>query len=198
MKKIVTLAWILLFALSAQSQRTIYLFNGTNLRGWTVYGTEKWYVEKGSIVCESGSEKKYGYLVTDSVFRNFELTLRFKQEAEGNSGVFFRSSINGLNASGWQVEVATPNGNTGAIYEANGRGWLAKPQPDAAKYLKPGKWNALKIQVLNDRITTWLNGHQMIDMADTKIGMGKGHIALQVHEGGDVKLRWKDIILKEL
>ena len=34
------------------------------------------------------------------------------QEANGNSGVFFRSTVDGTKVSGWQVEVAPP----GSIY----------------------------------------------------------------------------------
>ena len=30
------------------------IFNGKNLDGWTIHGTEKWYVDKGELVCESG------------------------------------------------------------------------------------------------------------------------------------------------
>ena len=47
------------------------LFNGKDLSGWTVYGTEKWYVEDGLLVCESGPDKGYGYLGTKENFKNF-------------------------------------------------------------------------------------------------------------------------------
>lgn len=199
MKKILFLIAIALFTLTTvQAQRTIALFNGYNLNGWTVHGTEKWYVEKGQLVCESGPDKQYGYLSTDTSFKNFELTLKFKQEANGNSGVFFRSSIEGVKISGWQVEVAPLNQHTGGIYESYGRGWLAKPKPEDEKWLKPGKWNTLKIRVVDDRVTTWLNGHQMVDLTDSKIGAGQGFIALQIHDGGGIKVRWKDIFLTEL
>ncbi|MEE6185882.1 hypothetical protein PIECOFPK_00979 [Mycovorax composti] len=199
MKKILFLIAIALFTLTTvQAQRTIALFNGYNLNGWTVHGTEKWYVEKGQLVCESGPDKQYGYLSTDTSFKNFELTLKFKQEANGNSGVFFRSSIEGVKISGWQVEVAPLNQHTGGIYESYGRGWLAKPKPEDEKWLKPGKWNTLKIRVVDDRVTTWLNGHQMVDLTDSKIGAGRGFIALQIHDGGGIKVRWKDIFLTEL
>ena len=36
----------------------ISLFNGKDLSGWKVHGTEKWYVEDGDLVCESGPEEK--------------------------------------------------------------------------------------------------------------------------------------------
>ena len=182
------------FLLSAQEK----IFNGKDLTGWTIHGTEKWYVKKGELVCESGPDKGYGYLSTNQAYKNFELTLRFRQEANGNSGVFIRSSIEGVKISGWQVEVAPAGHHTGGIYESYGRGWLIKPKPEDEKYLKVGKWNKLKIRVANDEITTWLNGHEMINLKDEMIGKGEGFIALQIHDGGGIKVRWKDIRVNKL
>ena len=156
-------------------------------------GTEKWYVQNGELNCESGPDKQYGYLSTDQSYKNFELTLDFKQEANGNSGVFFRSSIEGVKISGWQVEVAPLNGHTGGVYESYGRGWLIQPSAEGEKALKPGEWNTLKIRVVEDQVTTWLNGKQMITLKDEKIGQGNGFIALQIHDGGGIKVRWRNI-----
>ena len=55
------------------------LFNGTDLKGWEAYGTEKWYVEDGLLICESGPDKKYGYLATRDYYDDFDLTVEFKQ-----------------------------------------------------------------------------------------------------------------------
>ncbi|MBN8864280.1 MAG: DUF1080 domain-containing protein [Sphingobacteriales bacterium] len=174
------------------------IFNGKDLTGWTAHGTEKWYVEKGELICESGPDKQYGYLSTNKAYKNFELTLQFKQEANGNSGVFFRSSIDGVKISGWQVEVAPAGQHTGGIYESYGRGWLIQPDSVREKALKEGKWNKMRIRVVNDNVTTWLNGKQMITLSDARIGAGNGFIALQIHDGGGIKVRWKDIRIKEL
>ena len=95
-----------------------HIFNGENLDGWTVHGTELWYVEDGELVCESGPDAQYGYLRTDRTYADFELTLEFKQEEDGNSGVFFRSTIEGVRISGWQAEVAPPGLYSGGIYES--------------------------------------------------------------------------------
>ena len=179
-------------------QKAISIFNGKDLSGWTINGSEKWYVEKGKLVCESGPDKQYGYLSTNKNYKNFELTLQFKQEANGNSGVFFRSSIEGVKISGWQCEVAPINLHTGGIYESYGRGWLRQPNPLHEKYLKTGKWNTLKLLVAGDEVTTWLNGHMMVGMKDEKIGAGNGFIALQIHDGGGIKVIWKNIKIKEL
>ena len=179
-----------------QSAKSI--FNGKDLQGWTIHGTEKWYVDKGEMVCESGPDKQYGYLSTDKKYKNFEFQVQFKQEANGNSGVFIRSSIEGTKISGWQVEVAPVNNHTGGIYESYGRGWLIQPKPEDEKYLKTGKWNEMRILVKNDEVTSFLNGHQMVTFKDEKIGKADGFIALQIHDGGGIKVRWKNFKMKEL
>jgi len=174
------------------------IFNNKDLSGWIVYGTEKWYVENGLLVCESGPEKKYGYLGTDNFYKNFVLSLDFKQEANGNSGVFFRSTVVGTKVSGWQVEVAPPGLHTGGIYESYGRGWLIKPDEGKDSSLKMGSWNNLKVKVYQDTVTTWLNGKMMISLSDQKIGKANGRIALQIHDGGGIKVKWKNIKIQEL
>jgi len=186
------------FAATTLSAQSNSLFNGKDLTGWTVHGTEKWYVEDGLLVCESGPDKQYGYLSTDKSYKNFVLTLKFKQEANGNSGVFIRSGIEGVKISGWQVEVAPKGNHTGGIYESYGRGWLIQPKPKDEKKLKTGKWNTLKIQALGDEVTTWLNGRQMVYLRDEKMGKGEGFIALQIHDGGGIKVRWKDLMIQEI
>ena len=173
------------------------IFNGKDLTGWTIYGTEKWYVEDGLLVCESGPDKEYGYLGTDKEYTDFELTLEFKQGADGNSGVFFRSSIEGTRITGWQAEVAPPGNNTGGIYESYGRGWIIKPDPELDKHLKFGEWNTMKIRVVGGLVETWLNGQKMITLEDEKIGKAKGKIALQIHSGGGIKVQWRNINIEE-
>jgi len=193
--------FIILFSLatmaSATAQKTS-LFNGSDLEGWNIHGTEKWYVAAGVLICESGPEEKYGYLSTDKFYDDFILTLEFKQEANGNSGVFFRSTLDGIKISGWQVEVAPPNHNTGGIYESYGRGWLIKPAAKKDKVLKMGEWNKMKIRVVGEKVTTWLNGKKMVCLSDEKIGAGKGVIALQIHSGGGIKVMWRNINIKTL
>lgn len=174
------------------------LFNGKDLTGWKIHGTEKWYVDKGMLVCESGPDKEYGYLSTEKAYKNFILDYEFKLEANGNSGVFIRSSIDGTKITGWQVEVAPPGSSTGGIYESYGRGWLIKPTAEDEKVLSPDGWNKAKIRVINDEVTTWLNGKQMVTLKDAKLGAGQGSIALQIHSGGGIKVRWKNIIINEL
>jgi len=197
-KKIISLLIFLPAFLLTIAQQKQSLFNGKNLDGWTIHGTEKWYVDKGELVCESGPDKQYGYFSTNKKYKNFSLSVTFKQEANGNSGVFFRSSIEGVKIQGWQVEVAPKDMHTGGIYESYGRGWLIQPKPEQEKYLKPGEWNTMLIKVVNDEVTTWLNGQMMVNLKDETIGKGEGFIALQIHDGGGIKVRWKDLTIQEL
>ena len=184
--------------LNINLNKTASLFNGKDLTGWEIYGTEKWYVEDGNLVCESGPDEQYGYLSTNKKFKAFDLTLEFQQEANGNSGVFFRSSIEGTKITGWQAEVAPPNHNTGGIYESYGRGWLIKPDPEKDKALKMGEWNTMRIKAMGDNVTTWVNGQEMITITDAKIGAATGQVALQIHDGGGIKVRWRNLQIREL
>lgn len=196
--RIIVFIGMLALLLENSFAQKIDLFNGKDLEGWSIYGTEKWYVENGLLVSESGPDAEYGYLGTSETFKNFELTVEFKQEADGNSGVFFRSSIEGTKITGWQAEVAPPGNNTGGIYESYGRGWLIKPDPDKDKALKFGDWNKMKIRVVDGTVTTWLNGTTMITLNDDKIGEADGIIALQIHSGGGIKVYWRNVSIEKL
>ncbi|MBK9013764.1 MAG: DUF1080 domain-containing protein [Saprospiraceae bacterium] len=183
---------------AAADDKSISLFNGKDLTGWVNYGREKWYVEDGMLVCESGMYKEYGYLGTEQKFKDFDLTLEFKQEANGNSGVFFRSSIEGTKITGWQAEVAPKGQHTGGIYESYGRGWLIQPIPSLEEMLKENEWNTMRVRCVGDEVTTYLNGIEMITLKDEKIGQADGIIALQIHDGGGIKVRWRNIRVVQL
>jgi hypothetical protein len=188
---------ILISGFTAPSKKQS-LFNGKDLTGWKIYGTEKWFVENGLLVCESGPDKQYGYLATEKFYKNFDLTLEFLQEADGNSGVFFRSTIEGTKIAGWQCEVAPKGHDTGGIYESYGRGWLKQIDDDKENILKPGEWNSMRIRVVGDKVQTWLNGQPMVDFADEKIGQANGSIALQIHDGGGIRVKWRNMLIEEI
>lgn len=180
------------------------LFNGKDLSGWKNYGQEKWYVENGEIVCES-LHREYGYLGTEKTYKNFDLTVDFKQERDGNSGLFFRSVIpEGIAIKGWQAEVAPPGSNSGRIYESGrldgpGRGWITPavtPEQNAA--LKYGDWNTMRVLADGDHVRTWLNGVLVADLTDEHIGKAEGMIALQIHSGDDIKVRWRNLKIRVL
>lgn len=176
------------------------LFNGKDLTGWIVYGTSPWYVnENGELVCESGEDNTYSYLGTDMYYDDFDLTVEFKQESSGNSGVFVRSIVpEGVTVNGWQVEVAPPGYDTGGVYESYGRGWLYQIPEEKENILKYGEWNTMRIRLEGDHLQSWLNGEPMTDLTDDKIGKGQGRICLQIHDGGGIKVCWRNLRIKTL
>jgi len=198
MKKLGILILLIAMGCNTESKKEKSLFNGKDLTGWEVYGTEKWYVEDGILVSESGPDEEYGYLATKEHYKNFELNVEFKQEANGNSGVFIRSTIEGVKVSGWQVEVAPKGFHTGGVYESYGREWLIKPSSEKEEILKEGEWNHMKIIANGDNLTSYLNGVEMIAITDDIIGKGVGSIALQIHSGGGIKVKWRNLVIKEL
>ena len=176
------------------------LFNGKDLTGWENNGTELWYVnEDGLMVCESGPDKAYGYLATREYYNDFDLTVEFKQLANGNSGIFFRSFVEPpVKVHGWQCEVAPKGNDSGGIYESYGRGWLAQIPDEKENILKEGEWNTMRLRVEGDHVQTWLNGEPMVDLTDEKIGDAQGRIALQIHDGGGIKVLWKNLKITKL
>ena len=150
-------------------------------------------------MCESGPDKQYGYLATRKYYNDFDLTLEFKQLANGNSGVFFRSFVEPpVKVHGWQCEVAPKGNDTAGIYESYGRGWLVQIPDEKENIIREGEWNTLRLRVVGDRGQTWLNGQPMVDITDAKIGAAQGRIALQIHDGGGIKVQWRIIRITEL
>jgi hypothetical protein len=202
------LATVLLLGIGAAKQRPeesgwTPLFNGRDLSGWKNNGVEKWVVDQGTILCES-TANKYGYLTTEKTYRDFTLRLKFKSEAAGNSGVFVHARIIGMDPEhgpdieGMQVEVdPNPGKHTGGLYESGGRGWVAMPTAEGEQALKAGDWNNLEVSVQGAHVITRLNGVKIVDFTDATPKFTDGSIGLQIHTGGGVKMRWKDIYVKQ-
>ena len=196
---------LLTVAAVAQSpgQGWVALFNGKDLSGWKNNGQEKWIVQQGTILCES-TANKYGYLTTEKNYRDFDLRLKFRGEAEGNSGVFVRAKITGIDPEhgpdieGMQIEVdPSPGKHTGGLYESGGRGWVIMPTSEGERALKQGQWNDLEASVQGHHFVVLLNGGKVTDYNDESPKFRDGVIALQIHTGGGVKMRWKDIYVRE-
>ena len=64
--------------------------------------------------------------------------------------------------------------------------------------LMMGDWNTLRVRAVGDRVTTWLNGTRMVDFEDAQIGEAEGSIALQIHDGGGIKVRWRNLHVVDL
>lgn len=176
------------------------LFNGQDLSGWQKIGNEKWVVEDGAIYGE-GITEEYGYLATDKKYRDFHLFLRFKCEASGNSGVYLHTEFKPGTATvvkGRQIEIDRAVGkHTGGVY-GDGKGWIVWPAPELETVIRSNDWNEMLIKVEGRRYVTYLNGVQMIDFTYPSPGATNGLIALQLHSGGEGRMRFKDIWVRDL
>ena len=178
----------------------VQLFNGKDLTGWTEIGKERWVVEDGVILGE-GVTAEYGYLATEKSYRDFEFSLRFKCEADGNSGVYFHTAFQEGTATvtaGRQIEIDRVLGHhTGGVY-GDGRGWVAWPAPEYETVIRPTDWNDMLIRVEGNRYVVTLNGIQVLDFTYPSPVAEEGVIALQLHSGGQGRMRFKDIYVRDL
>jgi len=184
----------------APGEDWVALFNGKDLAGWTKVGNETWTVEGGTIHGIAAT-KGYGYLRTEQNYKDFHMSLRFKCEGDGNSGVFFHVEFKAGTADvvqGPQFEIdCTIGKHTGGIYDV-GRQWLIWPAPENETVIRPDDWNEYLLKVEGNRYVARLNGVQMVDYTDPKPFGADGGIALQLHSGGHGNMRFKDILLRDL
>jgi len=176
------------------------LFNGKDLSGWVNIGQEKWEVENGTLHGLAVT-KQYGYLQTEKSYKDFQLSLRFKCEGDGNSGVFFHVWFKEGTADvtkGPQFEIDCALGrHTGGVYEQK-RHWIVWPSPENESVVRADDWNDYLLEVEGNHYIARLNGVQMIDYTDPQPESDDGPIALQLHSGGRGNMRFKDIIIRDL
>lgn len=145
------------------------------------------------------------------------LRLRIQTErgVTGNSGIQIRSRYNVQ--TGWmegpQIDINPPNPDwTGKLWN-EGPGphrWLSnEPVKSKFYYADEGSgWNEMEITAQGTRIQSVLNGTTVVDYdgagvlddelhRQANIGM-KGMIGLQIHSDDQLKLRFKDVRIKEL
>jgi type 1 glutamine amidotransferase len=200
------------------------LFNGRDLTGWK--GNPKlWFAEEGAItgqttpghrICENS------FLIwTGGDVKDFELRLKFRIES-GNSGIYFRSrertAMHPEPLVGCQADFSADNRWTGVLIEYTRRGILAergqkvRVSPDGKtevvgsvgdptkllEYVKDGRWNDYAVIADGGHIVLKINNVVMSDVQDddpNRIESGK--LALQVHQGPDMKVQFKDIRVRE-
>ncbi|MBK9167587.1 MAG: DUF1080 domain-containing protein [Bryobacterales bacterium] len=178
----------------------VSLFSGKDLTGWVKVGNEKWEVENGEIHGE-GITKEYGYLRTEKKYKDFVMTIRFKCEADGNSGVFFHSDFapgTTRITQGLQFEIDRQvNRHTGGVY-GDGRQWIVWPAPENEMVIRPYDWNDFHLTVIDNRYISRLNGVTMVDFTDPTPRSFDGYISLQLHSGGLGNMRFKDIFIRDM
>lgn len=170
-------------------------FNGKDLTGWD--GDDGlWKVENGEIVGKSTTGlKKNTFLKSHVAVENFKLSLKVKLTPnKENSGIQFRSvPLPDGEMKGPQADIGA--GWWGKLYEESGRGLLAKEGGE--KFVKPDEWNDYVVEAVGGHVKIWINGNLCTDYEDDKLAR-RGVVGLQLHSGGPLEVRFKDIKLEVL
>ena len=149
---------------------------------------------------------------------DFELTIQFKIES-GNSGIQYRSKIldqEKFIVGGYQADIDFGNEFAGILYEEKGRGILALRgesvtiDDDGEKLRKrfgeakalgngihPGQWNDFRIVARGNHLEHYINGAKTMELVDNQPSKAatSGVIALQLHRGPAMTVRFKNIAL---
>lgn len=177
------------------------LFNGKNLDQFIVDTPGVWSVQNGVIVGKHGGLKYNDFLQTKKHYSNFALRVKFQLvNGDGNSGVQFRSKpVPGSHeVSGYQADIGQQY--WGSLYdESRRKKTLAGPKPEQLTQLERKGWNEYLITARGNHITIELNGIRTVDYTEAEPGIQQdGFIALQVHSGPAIEVRFRDLDIKEL
>jgi len=202
----------------------VAIFNGKDLDGWKGDGVH-WSVEDGAITGKTTPTTALAGYNTFLVYEkampsDFTLTARYKITG-GNSGIQYRSAILDpakMIVGGYQADIDSTPRFTGINYEERGRGILAErgrkmiigadgnkeeaslgDAADLQTKIKAGDWNDYKIEAVGNHLTHSINGVVMSEVIDkdTSKAKAQGVIALQLHAGMPMTVRFKDVMLTE-
>jgi putative membrane-bound dehydrogenase-like protein len=169
-------------------------FNGKDLAGW--YGDAKlWSVENGEIVGKSPGLQRNEFLKSDLTVDDFRLKLKIKLVPnKENSGIQFHSEpLPDGEMCGPQADVGL--GWWGKLYEENGRGTVWDKSGE--KHVKEDQWNEYEIIAEGSHVRTYINGQLCVDLDDPALAR-RGIFGLQIHAGGPMEVRFKDLKLEVL
>ena len=192
------------------------LFDGKTTNGWRAYGADTmpsgWQAVDGALTRVSRAAD----IITKEQFGDFEVTLDWKLEKGGNSGLFYRA-VEGLEwiyhgAPEYQIlddaghrDGQNPLTSAGANYGLNAapRG-IVKPA---------GEWNTARVLAKGTHVEHWLNGQKTAEYEQGSAEWAKlvseskfkawpqygkamrGHIGLQEHGG---RVQFRNIKIREL
>ena len=199
----------------------VSLFDGKTLRHWS--GDPKyWSVKEGAITGKTDGTLKKNHFLTwkHSTIRNFDLRVKVKVTAGGNSGIQYRGTSRpdiGLDVvSGYQCDIVANNPNyNGMLYEERGRRilshtgekvivdsegqpWIVGKMP--VKEFAPDTWHDYRVLVQGNHYQHWIDGHKTADLIDLdENGRSlEGVLAVQVHVGPAMKIQFKNFKIKHL
>ncbi len=179
------------------------LWNGKNLDDFVVDTPGLWRVERGEIVGVSPGLKYNDFLRTKQLFGDFVLKAKFKMTdgtGKANSGIQFRSKPmpGSHEVIGYQADMGQQY--WGCLYdESRRRKVLAQASAESLATLKKDGWNEYTVTADGPRIVLELNGVKSVDFTEPDPAMERtGFIALQLHGGPPLEMRFKDLRIRRL
>lgn len=181
------------------------LFDGNTLDGWRVgENPDSFSVHDDSIVVK-GPRAHLFYVgpVEDHDFRDFELKVDVKTFPGANSGVYFHTAWqeSGWPSKGYEVQVNNSQSDpsrTAGLYAVDDN--LDVPAAD-------GQWFTLAIRVEGKRVTTSVDGRQIVDYTEEDPPqrrpdmqgrlLSSGTFALQAHDPGS-EVHYRNIKIRPL
>lgn len=200
------------------------LYGGGDLTGWEGR-SDLWSAENGEIVGRTTAENPIDgntFLIWKGGHPdNFELTAQFKIEG-GNSGIQYRSEVKDQEkfvVGGYQADIDFGNRYAGILYEEKGRGILAERgekvtiNADGTKSkeqfadgkklgagIHPGQWNDFRVVADGNHLQHFINETMTAEVIDNQSDKAatEGVIALQIHRGPPMVVRFKNIKIRNL
>lgn len=180
----------------------VALFNGKDLTGWEG-DTNLWMVENGELIGRSPGIKYNDFLATKGSYGDFILKARVKlvdKSGKANSGIQYRSQRvpNSHEVSGYQADMG--QNYWGCLYDESRRKKILVQAPkELERVLKRDDWNEYVIRCEGAHIIQELNGLKTVDYVEKDPAIDRrGIIALQIHGGGPMEVRFKDLWIKVL
>lgn len=173
----------------AQEAKMKSVFNGKNLNGWIVPEDNIWWtVEDGSIWAKSDPEKKGSILWTKKSYGDFVLEGDFLMgEGVVDSGFFLRSEQDQIQIG---ISGSLKRDLTASPY-IPGKGYPVEAK-GVKELLKADDWNSMKIQLIDQTYTVWLNGREVMTYTSENMP-DKGPIGLQLHPNNEMTVAFKNL-----
>jgi hypothetical protein len=186
-------------SLAEQQEGYELLFNGRDLSGWAG-DRSHWTAENGELVGRSEDLPHNMFLYTRKEYSDFRLkcSVRIRNH---NSGVQFRSRVFPENVvKGYQADIAADR--YGNLYEEGGKRkrLVDSFQEKGSTVAIPDGWNDMTINAVGPRLIITVNGLPTVDYEekDPAAQPASGVIALQLHAGPPMEVRFRDIRIKPL
>ena len=198
------------------------LFDGKSTAGWRTFKSDKagagWKVSNGEVYLDKSVKEGRGDLVTNEEFQDYELSIEWKIEACGNSGIIFNviedAKYSDTYLTGPEMQVLDNSCHGDAKIIKHRAGDLYDLISCSTETVKTaGEWNQARIISNKAKMEFWLNGTKVVEftmhtpqwddmVANSKFksmpDFGdalKGHIALQDH--GDM-VWFRNIKIREI